>query len=385
MIGLYHKQTPRYLSALLSDFQLAAKKYPHSEITELASSLLHGAVILDRLKAIDLPVNFKFGDLVRNASHPPEFEHPEILKAAWADNVAHPLGENEAWNKGRRATATGQVYELDAQGRPVNPYMETGINGRGVLGAFGPNHAVDNGMIILKDDGQGNKKFSVLGILRKYDNNAPALAGGFAKYKDGETGALDLDAIAQNQMEEFFEEAISGSVELLPEFEEKIDKNLQIALAPYGDASHEMREETRTEVITALRMEQVQKYDPEFLIRLKAHIAAGHECFAGPVLNDPRNTNNAWIESRLSWSVLDDESWARIRGDDKFGYDFVGGDDASGIVFHELNPDTIRRAYASHGPMMCFLAASFALDRQEKKIALDRNVVRQLQQVAAFL
>lgn len=380
------KQYPDYISVLRQDFSKAVESFPDTELTKLADDLIQGALQLDYLKATRLPVHHKFGNIVRNPENAVYFEEAETLKAAWADDPSFPLKEGEMWNKGHRETATGQIYELGEDGKPINPYMATGIKGRGILGAFGPNHAVDNGMIVIKYDEQGKLSiYSVLGILRKYDNNAPALAGGFAKYKDGDIAALDHDAIAQNQTDEFFEEVISGSIELLPEFQSQIENRLHIVLEPYDKITHEFYEEHEEQVITALKMEQIEKYDPEFLQRLKAHIRSGHECFAGPVLNDPRNTDTAWIESHLFWVVFNDQTWRDIKGNDMFGYKFSGGDDASDIIFHKFDPDTVQNAYASHGPMMCFMAASYVLDAQARGNKIEESVVAQLQTVADYL
>lgn len=34
-------------------------------------------------------------------------------------------------------------YQLDENGRPLNPMGRTGLRGRGTLGKWGPNHAAD--------------------------------------------------------------------------------------------------------------------------------------------------------------------------------------------------------------------------------------------------
>lgn len=382
MEKLFFKQEPDYISVLMKDFLQASKYFPDTEITHLAESLINGARQMDARKVLALGVNFQM-KVTRNPQSAPEYEHAKVPESEYADNSGHPLNAGEKWNEGRRATATGQIYKLDSVDRPVNPYMETGLNGRGVLGRYGPNHAVDNGMIVIKNDEKGLPSFYALGILRKYDDNAPALAGGFVEYSSIDF-SIDLEKTIDTRAKEFFEEAISGSVELLPEFSDQIEAKLEEELSKYSEYDHEFANEKRTEIITALRLEQVRKYDPQFLVRLREHIASGHECFAGPVLNDPRNTNTSWIESRLSWVSFDEASWSHIKGDDKFSYELTGGDDASAVVHHKLSPEVIEKAYASHGPMMCFMAASYALEQQSQHKQIDPNIIRQLQSVSDF-
>lgn len=359
-------QYPDSLQALRKQIQEAQKKYPGTEITKLAQRLVQGAVDLDMAKARGLGVNGRYSGVVRSSVQPPEYDHPYLKTAVWADNSQCPLQPGEQWHKGRRATRTGAVYGFDAQGRPLNPYMNTGLNGRGCLGQFGPNHAVDNGLVAIRDG-----KFYIIGITRKHDNDAPALSGGFAKYDRN----YDLDPQTDmiSRVEEFFEEMVSDSVQLLPEFSVRI---------PKGNLSDHEANDSR---ITALKLEQVRKYDPAFLQRIEDYLRGGVECFSGPVLADGRITNNAWIESRICWTFLDDKTWNGIKGDNKFNYQLSGGDDASSVVWHYFDPAIIRTAYASHGPLMGFMAASFLLHAQAHHQPLPQTVLKQVRAVADFL
>ena len=130
----------------------------------------------------------------------------------------------------------------------------------------------------------------------------------------------------------------------------------------------------------------MQNKDPQFLERLRETIAEGHECFAGPVLNDNRNTNTSWIETRLSWFMMNEETWAYIKGDNPaFDYEFSAGDDASDVVYHRLDSNLIENAFASHGPMFAFMAASFVLDAQKKNLEIDPAIMEQIKDIADFL
>jgi hypothetical protein len=379
---------PDYIRVLKADFDVALKALPHAPATICARHLIERAIAFDLAKAANLSVHFKYGYIRRDAANPSEFEHLEIIGVDYADNRAQPLkAGNEQWNAGRRATATGQVYGFDAKGRPLNPYMNTGLNGRGLLGLFGPNHAVDNGglLAVRTDEQTGKRGLFILGITRKYDNNAPALPGGFAKYANG-SFVFDHNVMIDTQVEEFFEEVISDSVALMPEFANQVESRFDRTIAEIEEkrrssVAADHRDEIHDQTVTALKLEQVRKYDPEFMKRLRDHFAASHECFAGPVLNDPRNTNNAWIESRLSWALFDDAAWEKIRGNNKFNYALTGGDDASSVVWHKFTPETIAKAYASHGTMMSMMVASYLLKAQVS----DRQVLDQCLDVAKFL
>ncbi len=388
-------QYPNSISGLQEQLEAVPSDLVDTDITNLAKVLIAGAEALDLGKLEHLGVSFRYKGVERNYDNPVEFTHEGVIGAPWADDAACPLQPGEQWNEGRRATNTGTVYEFDVNGRPINPYMNTGLTGRGSLGVYGPNHAVDNGVIIIHPDGSGvPAAYATLGILRKFDNNAPAFAGGFAKFQETDEGGfvLDTHAIIQSRMEEFFEEMISGSIPLSKENEKKVEPALQNVIAQKmarngGIVLKEADiEEMCDQTITAFKLQQVQQEDPGFLDRLYEVIATGKECFAGPVLNDNRNTNQAWIETRLSWFLMDDATWQYIRGENpKYDYKFSPGDDASDVKLLRLDADLIRDAFASHGPMFAFMAASFLLDRQEKGIAVEPSIMAQMRDIGRYL
>lgn len=367
---------------------------PKTAATALAERLVKGAKIDDLAKTHQLPVNFRMDHIARNSSAPVDYTHDSILGAPYADDETQPLEAGEKWHHGRRYSNTGLKYAFDKVGRPLNPYMNTGLAGRGVLGQFGPNHAVDNGILLIKEDSQGAKKLYAIGILRKFDNDAPALSGGFAKYRRDAKGAyiFDRDAVVETQVEELFEEMISGSIPLNAENQQKLSQAIQDEYdrrmqGRNGlELSDQLKEEIAAQVETGLKMQQVENDDPNFLKRLHDVVAKGHECFAGPVLNDNRNTNNAWIETQLSWFVMDDDKWAYIKGTNPvYDYQFSAGDDASGVVEHEISPTLIKDAFASHGALFSFMCASYLLKTQDNGDHLDASIIKQLENVADYL
>jgi hypothetical protein len=378
------------LKALENDLSNAAP----SLVTTLASRLITSAQQFDLNKTAYLGVNAKIANVIRNASSPQNYTDDKILGAPWADNETAPLDKGEVWHKGRRATNTGLKYAFDAAGLPINPYMNTGLQGRGVLGQFGPNHAVDNGILRLKADENGAMELYALGILRKYDNDAPAFSGGFAKYKRAANGAyiFDRDAVIETQVEELFEEMISGSITLQSPYSEQLKPAIQAEydLRMQGRnglaLTTDQKSEIDAQIETGLKMQQVADLDPDFLKRLHDVVAKGHECYAGPIMNDNRNTNNAWIETRLSWFLISDQQWNAIKGPQPlFPYAFSAGDDASGVVEHKITPRLIEDAYASHGALFAFMAASYVLNMQDTAQKIEPSVLTQLEAVAAYL
>lgn len=383
---------PNSLQKLSEQFARAAQR-GETDITKLARELVENAERFDILKARDLQLNWKYKGLARDPANPVAFEHESIIGADWADDPVHPLEPGENWNEGRRATLTDTTYALDENGRPMNPYMNAGMKGRGTLGLFGVNHAVDFGTIVIKPGDSGAKIYFSVGITRKFDNDAPAFNGGFMKFKkvDGQY-IVDEDATVRTRVEEFFEEMVSGSVPLLPEFADQFGNRYRAAYESISakrggkPLSADQSGELAEQVITALKLEQVETRDPGFMTRLEEHIRTGHECFAGPVLADSRVTNGAWIESQLAWVIFNDDIWNGIRGDNPpFDYKLTGGDDASGVKYLELGPDLIQHAYASHGAMMVYMAASFLLYAQEAGMTLDDDVIAQMKKTNEFL
>lgn len=379
---------PNSLKVLKDDLARA----PQTTLTVLVKAMIDGAVKVDLKKVEGLGVHPKLGDVKRDLENPPLVNSPSILGASWADDENNPLKPGEKWNEGRRASNTGVQYAFNEHGHPVNPFFNAGINGRGVLGSFGPNHAVDNGVLIVKEE-EGKPVLYAQGIYRKdVGAKTPALAGGFAKYTKTDDGAYVFDraAVVVTQMEELFEEMISGSIPLLPEYQAMVEPMFAAELNARHTAGAIMndahREEVKEQIKTALKMKQVQDIDPGFLHRLYAHIANGHECFAGPVLGGNRTTNNAWIESRMSWFLFDDKTWEQIRGPNPaFDYRFAAGDDAEDIALLRLDGDLIRNAFDSHGPMFVFMTASYLLHQQEQGVEIPDSILDQARGIALSL
>ncbi len=372
------------LTQLFDD--LAATQNAPAESTKiraLAESLINGAIQLDLARAAQADTHFSFGSVTRTPDAPVFVENDNIRGASWADDPAAPLRANEHWNTGRRATNTGIAYQLNAQGKPENPYINTGLHGRGTLGAYGPNHAVDLGMMMLQPDENGRSHFYILGIERKHDQNAPAFAGGF----------VEGDDITQTRTKEFFEEMISGSVPLddanIPRAQTATDAEVakrERAMQNGRTLPQHQIDEIREQIETALKLEQVQHNDPAFWNRLRTLVQSAMPAYCGPVIADPRNTNTSWIETDLAWIEIDDTTIAQLRGDHPaYDYALTAGDDASDILCHELSGDLIDRAYASHGPFFVYVAASYLLHKIRQGETVSPDVIQQCEDIDAYL
>ena len=290
--------------------------------------------------------------LTRSASAPPDYTHPSVLSAHWADAAATPLESHEQWNKDRRATRTGLDYHFNAAGLPINPYYETGLNGRGVLGRFGPNHAVDVGILELKDD-----QLALRGIRRKYDGDVPAIAGGFIDYSRNTTDRHYINgaALYDTKTKEIFEEMISGSVTLNPN-----DWMMEDLRYIEGHSPQLLTDKQLEQIRTNLKLMIVQRDDPGFLERLGHVIRSAKACYAGPVIHSNRNTNNAWIETHLSWFMLKPDLWSWVKGPSPaFDYDWMPGDDASAVESFVITPDFLDDIIQSHRPFLFFMLASY--------------------------
>jgi hypothetical protein len=166
----------------------------------------------------------------RDFDAPPEYTHSGILDQPWSDHTTQPLEENEEWNKGRRRSNSNVDYALDENGLPVNPFFNYGIKGRGIIGRYGPNHAVDMGPCRIMNNAKGQPALHVLGIVRE-DSGLPALCGGFTNFERYPNGRYPYSKriLYETQASEFFEELVSGSVELLPEYTVGLEEEIEEA------------------------------------------------------------------------------------------------------------------------------------------------------------
>ncbi|GIY24141.1 ADP-ribose pyrophosphatase, mitochondrial [Caerostris darwini] len=184
---------------------------------------------------------------------PPAYSAPHLSNADWADPDITDEKFKPKWNEedngiDRRSYQQKEIlkYDVSDDGNPLNPKGRTGLSGRGRLGRWGPNHAGDaivsrwkriNGTKQL--DGENVPILQFIAILRK-DCNKWAIPGGFTNPKETSSSTV---------LRELFEEAIN-----------------------------------------------IKKLSDETQLALKEFFKDGKLVYRGYV-DDPRNTDNAWIET----------------------------------------------------------------------------------------
>ena len=339
----------------------------NSDLKRLADALVEGAIIADLDKSRAVLQQPYYGSMRRNFKAPIAFVLGSILGRVWADSPDAPLEPGEQWNSGRRQCHNEVCYQIDGHGYPINPYMNTGIRERGRVGRYGPNHAVDIAPLRIMPDQEGCPKLHLLGIVRQ-DNRRPALCGGFIDFERSEKSCdykMDDQQITLTQTREMIEEMISGAVTLDPGYKIKAESAFErkishLELTQAEMISTERYNTLKRQLETTFRLRQIEDKDPEFIRRLYHEISQSYPCYAGPVLSSGRNTNNAWMETYLSWFELTDEKWRAICGQNPgFDYDFSPGDDARAVRWHKIDPAFIRQGAASHGAYAVYLLSDY--------------------------
>lgn len=339
------------------------------ETVDLAVKMLElgKALDIDQLR-INLARPFD-GQVTRDFNNPVDYTSPFILGKPWADDPAAPLEQGEVWNQFNRASNTGLAYSFDADGYPANPFHNYGIKGRGIVGRYGPNHTVDLAPCRIFQNKEGRLAFHVLGIIR-HDNKLPALCGGYVNFRQELDGTYPYSpAIAHEaQMLEFCEELVTGSVTLLPRYavglKEEIEEAFQTHERDSGFAPTDTQRNIITrELTTHRKLAQIQKEDPQFLQNIQDCFRDATTCYHGPMLSSIRNTNNAWMETHLSWFMMDEAKWTAIKGENIFDYDLQAGDDALEVLWHEVTPELLQNA-GSHRQLFCYVIASYLAHSQ---------------------
>ena len=212
----------------------------------------------------------------------------------WADpNEWTPELATEVAARESNATEHGGRVPLGPDGKPRNPAGRTGMVGRGLLGKWGPNYAADP--IVTRFDpnpGPHHGKLQMVAIQRA-DTKAWAIPGGMVDA--GEHVSVTLKR-------EFYEEA----------------QNLE----GEGQAEH----------IKAMLDDLFEK--------------DGQEVFVGYV-DDPRNTDHAWMEtSAFHFHVSDAELAAKLA--------LAAGDDAAHVRWLDVDDSVadFKALYASHRDMV---------------------------------
>lgn len=185
-------------------------------------------------------------------------------------------------------------YNIDKNGYPLNPLGRTGIFGRGLLGRWGPNHAADP-------------------IVTRWKSN---VSGSTEINKDTKKPILQLVAIQRYDSGKW---AIPGGM-----------------IDPGETVSTTLKREFMEEAMSFLEKSQVEKEELEKCIGKL--FERGEEIYKGYV-DDPRNTDNAWIETVAVNFHDNDNSVSK-------NIILKAGDDARNVKWVDIDKNL--KLYASH-------------------------------------
>ncbi|EDV21714.1 uncharacterized protein TRIADDRAFT_30196 [Trichoplax adhaerens] len=237
---------------------------------------------------------------------PIDFTSSSVLAMPpWADVEIRPTNSenflkfNSIDGNVDRKSGFGDYSLID--GIPRNPIGRTGIRGRGVLGRWGPNHAADPITTRWKRDDDGNvvsyNDNPVLEFvaIKRQDNGQWALPGGMVEAGDTVTVTLK---------KEFGEEAMNS-----------------------------------------LEASEVEKKEIEKMLH-QLFSSGGKQIYKGYV-DDPRNTDNAWMETTVV-NFHDDSDSAFSH------FKLKAGDDAGDVAWLEV--DHKLDLYANHNDFIMAVA-----------------------------
>ncbi|KAK8743997.1 hypothetical protein OTU49_000953, partial [Cherax quadricarinatus] len=215
----------------------------------------------------------------------PEYADPDIscpeFKPLWnaVDGNINRCSHEESYNI--------------VDGYPRNMHGRTGIAGRGALGRWGPNHAAD----------------PIVTRWKIYDNEVA----------HGETGKPILQFVCI-QRRDSGEWAIPGGM-----------------VDPGERVSTTLMREFQEEALNCLEMTHEQKKQTED--KLKNFFQGGEEVYRGYV-DDPRNTDNAWMET-VAYNFHESSQDGIL-----YSLQLHAGDDAQAVKWQDISSQL--NLYASH-------------------------------------
>ncbi|MBX3170239.1 MAG: NUDIX domain-containing protein [Candidatus Eremiobacteraeota bacterium] len=230
---------------------------------------------------------------------PTFYEAPVLAtQPAWAD----PADMKEALSR-RQLTSYEPRQLKGAQGEPLNPRGPTGIAGRGLLGKFGANFAADP---IVTRTHPETGKLEMIAIVRE-DLNQVAIPGGMVDPGEKISGTL-----ARELCEETLGKEEHG-----------------------GTTAQEKELQTMFERATPV--------------------------YRGYV-DDPRNTDNSWMETSAFHLHLNDEEAARLN--------LQKGSDAAAVSWKEITAESLGQMYGSHG---AFVKQAVLLWQKESGLVVGQD------------
>ncbi|CAJ0959795.1 unnamed protein product, partial [Mesorhabditis belari] len=126
--------------------------------------------------------------------NPPDYTASSAIGKPYSDDKLEGIKWNNIDGKVNRISHIVN-YSFDSKGRPLNPMGRTGLQGRGILGRWGPNHAADPLVTRCKN---GRVQFVA---IQRHDTGEWAIPGGMV-----DAG----EEISATLKREFSEEALGG-------------------------------------------------------------------------------------------------------------------------------------------------------------------------------
>ncbi|XKL62364.1 hypothetical protein PGB90_002197 [Kerria lacca] len=250
---------------------------------------------LTNVKRMEVPEDKVKWDVIWSSYNPSEFTSPFIKGKVWADPEIGDENFKPCWNMmdGNINRLSYCGYYKIINGYPINPIGRTGLKGRGLLGRWGPNHAVDPIVTRWKNNNESvecneetGKPILQFVAIRRRDSGEWALPGGMVDVGEKVSATLKR---------EFLEEALNID-------EKSEDEKLELK-------------------------EKIEK-----IFRNGAQVYAGY-------MDDPRNTDNAWIET-VAVHFHDEKN-------EHFGsLALNAGDDAESVQWMDIDKNV--NLYASH-------------------------------------
>lgn len=351
------------LTPLFQDMAYSRGSDIPDSILDLSRALIDLGIQMDKRLLISRSNTPYDIDVERNMDHPPFYMSLECMGQPWADTLSGPILKDERWNAGRRKSYLDKGYPLDKENRPINPFYNFGVIGPGVIGRYGPNHAIDIAPVRIIPGKSGMPSLHVLGIVRM-DDRLPALCGGFVDGMPPSDSPFPYTPEQKTEAitHEFLEEMVCGSFRLDDSYaaglSAEITKAIQERTKQHGDdMDHDSVQRLYRQMVTHRKINQIYDRDPGFVSRLRDHFSRAHTCYNGPVMSSTRNTNSAWMETSVSWVKLDSYMWENMTAGCTHPYTFQAGDDAADVKWHHIDLDLVRSSGA-HGAFFCYILAS---------------------------
>jgi ADP-ribose pyrophosphatase len=226
--------------------------------------------------------------------NPSTFTASHINGQPWADpdiDNFHPQWNEIDGNVNRKShMGVYQIVDL----HPLNPLGRTGLRGRGVLGRWGPNHAADP-------------------IVTRWKRGS---SGKVELHPDTKKPILQFVAIQRRDTGEW---AIPGGM-----------------VDPGEMVTSTLKREFMEEALNVLEIDSAEREKSSIMI--DKFFDEGEDIYRGYV-DDPRNTDNAWIETVAM--NFHDESGTSVGA-----FPLCAGDDAVNVHWMDISKDLL--LYASH-------------------------------------